>query len=248
MNSIDGQPKFLLFSPTSLCCDLSGFIDLRTKSIVIISYHHQKYGVLGFVLLAFYFLVNGISYYFAIPIVIKYGPKKMICIGSLITLYVLLLKACVASILRHICFLLLAQIKIMDFAPRALQEHCSLLWHFLEDLDSLYEKSLRLWQIALAGQKEYRRLCNDDQEENKGTDIFTIIYGFSTILGTLFALSLTNTNNVRIGLYIILTLLVANALVIQICNQTLTIYIVLPATAKQYTTEEKDDSKEVIKV
>ncbi len=55
----------------------------------------------------------------------------------------------------------------------------------------------------------------------RNNDIFEIVYGFSAILASLFALSLLGNSKVRLGLYIIMTLLAVNAFVIQLCNQNI---------------------------
>lgn len=72
--------------------------------------------------------------------------------------------------------------------------------------------------MAQAAKQEYIKQCSDSETTKKHIDIFTIIFGFSGILASLFALSLLANNNVRIGLYIILSLLALNSFVVQICK------------------------------
>jgi len=72
--------------------------------------------------------------------------------------------------------------------------------------------------MTWAAKQEYIKGCSEEETRTKNEDIFTIIFGFSAILASLFALSLLNNSKARIGLYVILTLLVLNALMIQICN------------------------------
>ena len=60
--------------------------------------------------------------------------------------------------------------------------------------------------------------CSDGQNNEANKVIFSVIHGFGLVLGAMFAASLLGGNKQRIGLYILLTLLIVNALVLQICT------------------------------
>lgn len=68
------------------------------------------------------------------------------------------------------------------------------------------------------GKECYIRKCSDAETDKKHHTIFSIIFGFAGILASLFALSLLANETVRTGLFVILTILAFNAVIIQACK------------------------------
>lgn len=64
--------------------------------------------------------------------------------------------------------------------------------------------------------KRYLDKCGTDAELSKNHDVFMVVFSFGGILATLIALPLLADSKVRVGLYVILAVLCANAMIMQI--------------------------------
>jgi MFS-type transporter involved in bile tolerance (Atg22 family) len=74
-----------------------------------------------------------------------------------------------------------------------------------------------------SSKKKYLDKYGLEEDLARNYDIFMLISAFSCILATIIALSLLADAKLRTGLYVILVILSANAVIIQLSNFTLTI-------------------------
>lgn len=146
-----------------------------------------------------YYLAYGLGFYLNEKITSVYGPKKCLIIGS------------VANLLYVAAYLFPVGCKATHTGICS-RGFCSTILFIFAVIGGCGSS------IAWAAKSAYLQLCCENEDEKKPYEIFKAIYLFGGIIASLFALALLANETVRTGLYIVMTILVVNAALIQICK------------------------------